>query len=672
MPSYFFHLLFELYHASTPSLQDLPLSPTTTNEITASHGDLVLNSTDDLWRPVKPRKDSTLAKEKQKETEKPKRRDSVRTAETERYLDARFGRLTLKSVDMVSANTSQQQARKGSVSVTTTNKDVPVAGPASTTTTGGVGMSVGGFGVGAPRAKFIPVENNETDIGFGIVHLYRDNEPSAVLEGMAKETKEEEEEALKTVAILAVPSYMAPSDLLGFVGERTVEAVSHFRMIRTAKANRYMVLMKFREKDEARWFVDNFNGSVFNSMEPENCHCVFVKSIRFTSSQPGPSETYLATSPTASTGISSTALSTKPAPPPTPALTELPTCPVCLERMDDTITGLLTILCQHVFHCACLSKWKDSSCPVCRYTQHTIRRRRTSLALHSASASATGSDDEDEDSEEEDDEELFCYSCAADSNLWICLICGNIGCGRYDSAHAYAHFQSTQHSYAMDLDTQRVWDYLGDGYVHRLLQNKSDGKLVELPSSSRPYGGGEEYEQDSVPVEKVEKMTMEYTHLLSSQLDSQRAYYEEIVAKAADKSATLTTQLTAVQSQLTTTTSALNTLQAQHESLTHELRDLQKSKSKLETRSKKLEELARKWEKEAREEKSMNEGLVERVNLLGKELEKEREERKELGEQVRDLMVYLEAREKVGEGTEGEGGDLVITEGRKKGKGRRK
>ncbi|OMH82105.1 RING finger protein ETP1-like protein [Zancudomyces culisetae] len=38
----------------------------------------------------------------------------------------------------------------------------------------------------------------------------------------------------------------------------------------------------------------------------------------------------------------------------------------------------------------------------------------------------------------------------------------------------------------MELETQRVWDYAGDGYVHRIMQNKSDGKLVmlELPNFS--------------------------------------------------------------------------------------------------------------------------------------------------------------------------------------------
>ena len=109
-------------------------------------------------------------------------------------------------------------------------------------------------------------------------------------------------------------------------------------------------------------------------------------------------------SPTPTTTSATATMSTKPVPPPTPSLRELPTCPVCLERMDDT-TGLLTILCQHVFHCACLSKWRDSSCPVCRYTQAAIVGR-----------SRTG-DDETGESEQ------FCNVCTADTNLWIwCVI----------------------------------------------------------------------------------------------------------------------------------------------------------------------------------------------------------------------------------------------------------
>jgi BRCA1-associated protein len=60
---------------------------------------------------------------------------------------------------------------------------------------------------------------------------------------------------------------MSPSDFLGFVGEGTRDDVSHFRMIRTARANRYMVLMKFRSGKKAREWQKEWNGKVFNSME---------------------------------------------------------------------------------------------------------------------------------------------------------------------------------------------------------------------------------------------------------------------------------------------------------------------------------------------------------------------------------------------------------------------
>ena len=34
--------------------------------------------------------------------------------------------------------------------------------------------------------------------------------------------------------------------------------------------------------------------------------------------------------------------------------------------------------------------------------------------------------------------------------------------------------------YAMQLGQSRVWDYVGDNYVHRLVQSKGDGKLVQV------------------------------------------------------------------------------------------------------------------------------------------------------------------------------------------------
>jgi hypothetical protein len=38
---------------------------------------------------------------------------------------------------------------------------------------------------------------------------------------------------------------------------------------------------------------------------------------------------------------------------------------------------------------------------------------------------------------------------------------------------------------------KQVWDYVGDGYVHRLIQSKTDGKLVEVPAPA-PLGRDDE------------------------------------------------------------------------------------------------------------------------------------------------------------------------------------
>ena len=36
----------------------------------------------------------------------------------------------------------------------------------------------------------------------------------------------------------------------------------------------------------------------------------------------------------------------------------------------------------------------------------------------------------------------------------------------------------------MQLGNTRVWDYVGDNFVHRLLQNNADGKLVEVEGNT--------------------------------------------------------------------------------------------------------------------------------------------------------------------------------------------
>uniref|UniRef100_A0A1B6CU37 BRCA1-associated protein n=1 Tax=Clastoptera arizonana TaxID=38151 RepID=A0A1B6CU37_9HEMI len=289
----------------------------------------------------------------------------------------------------------------------------------------------------------------------GILHLYKENELTTVKNAVVRS---------QTVCILAVPSSMTCHDLLTFLAA-CLDDIKNVRIIRDGSPNQYMVLLAFRTQESAAEFYSSFNGVPFNSLEPINCcSVVFVSQVE-------------------------TVLSGDHKPP--LLHTELPTCPVCLERMDESVDGILTILCNHSFHGNCLSKWGDSTCPVCRYVQ-------TPEAVA----------------------DNHCLECNSTESLWICLICGHVGCGRYVQGHAYNHYIETQHCYSMQLENNRVWDYVGDNFVHRLLQNKSDGKLVEGHSPGK---------EDSY--EKIDSMQLEFTYLLTSQLDSQKKYYEEMVNK---------------------------------------------------------------------------------------------------------------------------------------------
>ena len=263
-----------------------------------------------------------------------------------------------------------------------------------------------------------------------------------------------------------------------------------------------------------------------------------------------------------------------------------------------------------------------------------------------------------------------CMDCSTTSNLWICLICGNVGCGRYGRAHAHAHYQLTTHLYALELETQRVWDYAGDAYVHRLIQNRTDGKLVELPSASITAGSGVDSSRalgpgpaDAMAAEKVEAIGIEYSYLLTSQLDSQRAFYEEQLERmneqlsgAFARMETRTKEMEAVADQ--SRAAAQNSLQE----LEAKLAEMSKERAKSEKKAQKAMELARKYEKELREEKMVNEGLLQNLTVVKKRSEAFEQEKaefmgriSELEDQMRDLMFYLETRDKV----EKDGGELA-------------
>jgi BRCA1-associated protein len=266
--------------------------------------------------------------------------------------------------------------------------------------------------------------------------------------------------------------------------------------------------------------------------------------------------------------------------------------------------------------------------------------------------------------------------CDCSDDLWICLICGHVGCGRYKGGHAKEHWKETAHNYALEIETQHVWDYAGDLWVHRLIQTKGDGKLVELPSNRRlsnGFGGSREYREvenvDMVPRVKLENIGIEYTSLLTSQLESQRAYYEDIVKKAVSKASAASKTAEAAAAKAEATMTALKQLAIEHARLRDEVvPNLEKEAERMRIKAEKSGELARAMTKSWQEEKKVGEGLMERIKhvnegmaVLSKELTKAKEECEDLKEQNRDLGFFISGKEKLKEMEEQLGDE--ITEG---------
>lgn len=285
---------------------------------------------------------------------------------------------------------------------------------------------------------------------------------------------------------------------------------------------------------------------------------------------------------------------------------ETANCTVCLDGMYPDLESIITILCNHSFHIHCLGQWSDSSCPVCRYCQTPECRV-----------------------------ESKCMDCDYDGeSLWMCIICGHIACGRYINGHAHDHFTQTQHTYAMQLIDNQVWDYAGDNYVHRLLANKTDGKPVEVENSSESYRQAEE----------KESVQLEYTYLLTQQLESQRKYYEKLL-KDSEK-----------QNQ-----KKIKDLSNKNKSLSDDLIEvgekfdqLSKEKLSLDKRLNLVQSKLNKIQQTLSEEKQLNKCLLlnqEQFQHKLKDLEQKLDEKKseliELQEQQRDLMFFLEARDKL-------------------------
>ena len=274
---------------------------------------------------------------------------------------------------------------------------------------------------------------------------------------------------------------------------------------------------------------------------------------------------------------------------------EVQNCPVCLEIMDiescsnpssSTSTSasasnnmgiiedsaIFTTVCNHTFHMHCLLQWEDAPCPVCRFDHAGLNETlsqchicgstdRVYVCLICGVASCshgTGSTTRPPaggiDDASEFHSDLGIPSTCKDTTvkkretLLEMSSCSTQVCGVYSkdsidscgfdalsSGHAKQHYDETLHAYAVDTETQHVWDFAGQGFVHRLIQNV-DGKIVEVSDPSNTTSqerslipGLTDAEEGEIVHRKLEGYANEYYILLKDQLEQQRLYFEGVL-----------------------------------------------------------------------------------------------------------------------------------------------
>jgi len=98
-----------------------------------------------------------------------------------------------------------------------------------------------------------------------------------------------------------------------------------------------------------------------------------------------------------------------------PLWRRLPICPLCLRRLQPSTSGLASADAGSAADGLLYKTLNQiNSCIVCEVFLNEEHERRK------------------------------CEQCGLRGNLWVCLVCGYTGCGRYTSQHAKGHFHDTE------------------------------------------------------------------------------------------------------------------------------------------------------------------------------------------------------------------------------------
>ena len=360
----------------------------------------------------------------------------------------------------------------------------------------------------------------------------------------------------------------------------------------------YMVLLSLVTPSAAKSFVQNQNGKPFNSFENNIAsvyHVVHVEgddSQCINSSITDKNRSHDSAPNLIASLLMSPSLSDRKGKPQRSSsrhrnrsssihsfTAEVQNCPVCLDPMDVDLSytqsnetthnaiensATFTTVCNHTFHMHCLLQWEDAPCPVCRFDHaglnetlsqcHICRSTdRVYVCLICGVASCSQLTHErnevvdnvhgyqsdlgspNKDMMNKPRESLLEMSATHDCGTYLKDSLDNCGFDALSSGHAKQHYDETLHAYAVDTETQHVWDFAGQGFVHRLIQNV-DGKIVEVSDPANTTSqerslvpGLTDAEEGEIVHRKLEGYANDFNNLLKDQLEQQRLYFEGVL-----------------------------------------------------------------------------------------------------------------------------------------------
>eukprot|EP00397_Hematodinium_sp_SG-2012_P016780 GEMP01017131.1.p1 GENE.GEMP01017131.1~~GEMP01017131.1.p1 ORF type:complete len:587 (+),score=144.98 GEMP01017131.1:52-1761(+) len=415
--------------------------------------------------------------------------------------------------------------------------------------------------------------------------------------------------------------------------------IQHLRVLHGDKAQEYLMLMKVKKGNEV---VEQLNGRRFNMIEEYACDAYFVIDGTAGSVKNDGKVVESVVSPRMSPRGKNELFE---------QISSDWRCPVCMEGGTDITElgggAMLTILCGHTFHCRCLARWCDQTCAVCRFQQYPLQ-------------------------------ESSCEACNSDDYpLRICLVCGFIGCTDGEN-HASNHFTETSHAYALEPHSQRVWDYAGEGYVHRLLTNTDDGKMVEhtpmpeIPEATsivpmdpelRPaveerltqFLSRSAASSSGASPKKMDNVVQEFNALLASQLDEQKEYYHGILADVSrpPQLLELVTELATLEDQMANATTCLERSSKEIEDVKNKHREALSEVDEMQRQLIALEKVNKQLVAKAPAPSAPSEKVS---------VKERKREVAELKQQISELRLVLEMREKFAGDADTRDGHMITTQ----------